>query len=203
MATVPPINRFLKWPLILCTKSSQNSPIFFLGLRLWHFCGAGRAPPPPRPWGRTLPWPWLLWCRRSPLRTPIGDFFHAEIGWRIPLTDPWQYAILMVCHLPSRYPRYVSTNLPLTYGSVMGLMGKIREDHINNMDGFVVWEELATETRGFAKTPLVLAAPGWRGASCPANLICGWKMGSYDRPCHIFGGFQEWLVSTKTALFRV
>ena len=26
----------------------------------------------------------------------------------LPMTDPWQYAILMVCHLPSIYPSHVS-----------------------------------------------------------------------------------------------
>ena len=33
------------------------------------------------------------------------------------------YAMLMVCHLPSIYPSHVSINLPLTYGSVMGIEG--------------------------------------------------------------------------------
>ena len=36
----------------------------------------------------------------------------SQYPWRIRM-----YAILVVCHLPSTYPSYVSINLPLTYGS--------------------------------------------------------------------------------------
>ena len=38
-----------------------------------------------------------------------------------PMTDPWQYAILMVCHLPSTYPSHVSIYIYIPYIRILWL----------------------------------------------------------------------------------
>ena len=44
-----------------------------------------------------------------------------------PMTDPWQYAILMVCHLPSTYPSHVSIYIYTIHTDPMGILNMFKD----------------------------------------------------------------------------